>query len=350
MKKGGGRFGKATCLLAMLALWFPLGCGVKNNPVPPQHVVPNPVLDLKAEVTDQGAVLSWSYPRETVTGETVEEIEGFALCRAEIPVDSYCKTCPIPYSAVIEVPGGLLADGGKTASYEAKDLRPGNLYFFKVRSQSGWWRESKDSNEVSFLWQTPPLAPEGLTATAGDGRNSLQWQAVTRLRDGASLTVPVRYQLYRGVDNGSMAQLGGPLAATAYTDSEVENGRTYTYQVQAANTYAHGTVHSALSATVQAKPLDRTPPPVPAGVEGIRTEVGVKLYWDQIEFDDLAGYRIYRRAPGGEIVRVGEVFLPYTMFIDSKAPGGTLLYSVSAIDRRNPANESARSEEIVIEP
>jgi len=350
MNRFGGRFGKAIFSLAMLAFLSPAGCGFKDKPVPPQHVVPKAVLDLHVDLDERGATLSWSYPQRTVTGETVEAIDAFELYRAEIPASQYCKTCPIPYSAAIEVSGGSMApNSNKTATCEIRDLRPGNLYFFKVRSQSGWWRESQDSNEVSFFWQTPPMAPEGLTGVGGDGKNTLQWQPVRQLRDATPTTAPVQYQVYRSVDNGSFAKAGGPIAATSYVDTAVENGRTYAYQVQAISVYSQGSVGSALSAAAKANPLDRTPPPVPAGVVAVRTEVGVKIYWDHVEAADLAGYRVYRRVGTGAPVLAGEVLLPYNMFTDAKAPSGSPVYSVTSIDAQSPANESARSAETPVE-
>jgi uncharacterized protein len=351
MIRYGDRLRRTSLVLAVLALLPCGGCGFKDKPVPPQRVVPKAVLDLQAELDEQGATLSWTYPKETVTGGDVEEIEGFALYRAEVPVDSYCKTCPVPYDAPIAVPGGVMAPGGgRTATHEVKELRPGNLYFFKVRSKTGWWSESQDSNEVSFFWQIPPKTPEGLTSTGGDGENKLQWQAVSQLRDATPLTVPVRYQLYRNSDGGAFAKIGEPLAATVFIDTTVENGRTYSYKVQAVSTYNQGEVRSGMSAAVQANPLDRTAPPVPKGVAGIRSEVGVKVYWDQVKAADLAGYRVYRRSEGeGKAVFIGEVNLPYNIFVDSNAPKQPLFYSVSSIDAQSPANESTRSPEIRID-
>jgi uncharacterized protein len=266
-------------------------------------------------------------------------------------VNSYCSTCPVPYDSPIALPGGTVPpDSRKTVIHEVRNLRPGNLYFFKVRSKTGWWSESQDSNEISFLWQTPPMTPAGLTATSGDGQNTVQWQPVVLLRDATPATAPVRYQLYRGVDDGPLAKIGQPLAASAYTDSMVENDRVYAYQVQALSIYDQGTVNSGLSEVVQVKPLDRTAPPVPKGVEGISTEVGVKIYWNHVEAADLAGYRVYRRSEGeSKAVFIGEVNLPYNMYIDSNAAKGPLFYSVSSIDTRSPVNESTRSPEIRID-
>jgi hypothetical protein len=85
-------------------------------------------------------------------------------------------------------------------------------------------------------------------------------------------------------------------------------------------------------------------------VQGIRTDVGVKIFWEHVEAGDLAGYRVYRRAEGdSKATFVGVVKLPYNMFIDTKAPPKRLFfYAVSSIDTQNPANESAKSAEVKI--
>ena len=327
------------------------GCGFKDKPVPPSRVVPQVVTDLRYQLGENGAILNWTYPRKTVSGDVITEIASFVLYRADVPVESYCKTCPIPFTEPIPLPGGALPPGGaKTATYAASGLRPGTLYFFKIRSKTGWWTESQDSNVVSFLWQVPPMVPEGLTALSGDGRNTLKWQPATRLQDGTPMIAAVRYQIYRGAGDGAPVAIAAPVATAAYIDTGLENGKTYAYQVQAINTYEQGTVSGGLSAPVTATPVDRTAPPVPQGVQDIRTDVGIKIFWEHVEAADLAGYRVYRRVEGeNKTTLVGEVKLPYNLFIDTKAPPkAVLFYSVSSIDTQEPANESAKSSEVKV--
>jgi hypothetical protein len=351
MTRDCGRLKKTIFAQAALVLLLALGgCGYKDKPVPPYQLIPTPISDLRYQLDEKGATLFWSYPNKTVTGDRVDEVASFALYRADVSEDSYCKTCPIPFAEPLVLPGGVLpSGGGKTGSYAAGVMQPGHLYFFKIRSKTGWWIESKDSNTISFLWNTPPMAPEGLTALSGDGQNILRWNPVTRHQDATPISEPVRYQLYRGVDGGTLAKIGEPVAATEYTDTGVENGRSYAYQVQAVALSKQGTVLSGpMSAAANANPQDRTPPPIPSGVQSIRTDVGVKVFWEHVEASDLAGYRVYRRAEGEhKFTLVGEVKLPYNLFIDAKAPQkGPFFYAVSSIDTQNPANESAKSSEV----
>lgn len=327
------------------------GCGYKDKPVAPSQIVPKAINDLQYELNEKGVTLYWSYPRETMTGDKVLEVSSFDLYRAVVPVDEYCKTCPVPYQSPIDVPGGAMPDqGGRTASYQMTVLRPGNLYFFKVRSRTGWWSESEDSNMVSFLWNTPPMAPEGVTIQAGDGKNMLRWSPVNRHQDSSPISEQVRYQIHRSVDGGVFAKVGEPIAVTNFSDTQVENGRSYSYQVQTVSIYQEGAVAGGMSVAVDASPVDKTPPPAPSGVQGVKTDVGVKIFWNHAKAEDLAGYRIYRRAEGEDKGKlVGEVFLPYNLFIDKTAPQGVgLSYSVSSMDSRKPANESTRSPEVTI--
>lgn len=345
---GCGNRRVAFLLLGLLVASGLGGCGFKNAPVPPQRVVPAAIHDLRAELDEKGATLSWTYPKKTVTGGSLEEIGAFLLYRAEVQADSYCPTCPVPYTEWMTVSGGMLVPGeDRTATCEAGGLRPGHLYFFRVRSKAGLWIESQDSNEVTFFWQTPPATPDRVGAVGGNGGNVVQWQPVDASAAGPQ-SGTLRYQLYRGVDGGAMTKIGEPVAAPPYTDTAVESGRLYAYQVQAISTFTHGSVTSGLSGVAEARPPWALS--APGRVDGLRTEAGVKIFWDHAKEKELAGYRIYRRAAGGsEAALVGEVKLPYNMFIDAKAPNVPLLYSISSIDARNPSNESARSAEIWID-
>ncbi|MDX9834315.1 MAG: hypothetical protein RBT36_03775 [Desulfobulbus sp.] len=328
-----------------------IGCGYKDKPIAPSQIVPVAVTDLQYQLDEKGVTLYWSYPNKTVTGTKVVDIASFDLYRAVVAVDEHCETCPIPFASPIDVPGGALPDNGaRSTSYQMTVLRPGHLYFFKVRSRTGWWSESEDSNMVSFLWNTPPMAPEGLSVKAGDGRTVLAWQPVQRRQDASQLAETVTYQVLRSVDGGVFAKVGESVATTSYSDTQVENGRTYAYQVQAVSVFKQGQVAGGTSETVEATPLDLTPPPPPRNLQGIRTDVGVKVYWDQVEAGDLTGYRVYRRAAGADKSQlVGTVHLPYNLFVDKKAAENTqYFYSVTSIDGQNPANESARTPEVAV--
>ncbi len=85
---------------------------------------------------------------------------------------------------------------------------------------------------------TPPAAPTGLAATAGDGSVSLDW-ANNPEPDLASYTV------YRSTTSGSgYAVIASGLTSSAYTDDSVTNGTTYYYVVTAVDTSTNESAYS----------------------------------------------------------------------------------------------------------
>jgi hypothetical protein len=320
------------------------GCGYKTKPAAPQASTPRPVTDLSYELTGKGAILRWTYPKETITGEDLQGIDSFQLYRAELPEDEYCETCPIPFGKPLRLPGGILLDkSSRQGSWETGSLQAGRIYFFMLRSQSGWLAESADSNIISFSWQTPPAAPSGLTAEAGESQISLRWQPVTTRFDGSPLRSPVKYQLARSTEGGPFAQIGGQLMTPYYTDRAVQNGRKYAYRVQA----LAGAAGGGFSQTVAAGAVDRTPPEPPHNVKAVRTASSVKVYWERSTTQDTAGYRVYRRLGQGGPELLGEVMEPYNLFEDKNPPlkGSKVVYSASSFDQSSPPNESQRSAE-----
>ncbi|MES2476596.1 MAG: LamG-like jellyroll fold domain-containing protein [Verrucomicrobiota bacterium] len=113
-------------------------------------------------------------------------------------------------------------------------------------------------NTTEFLYSTPdvltpPAAPTGLIASAGNGSVSLNWADNTE-PDLASYTV------YRSTTNGSgHASIASGLTASAYTDNTATNGTTYYYVVKAVNPDGE----SPASAQASATPQGLNPPPTP---------------------------------------------------------------------------------------
>jgi hypothetical protein len=108
---------------------------------------------------------------------------------------------------------------------------------------------------------TPPAAPTGLTASAGDGQVSLDW-ADNGEADLAGYTV------YRSTTSGGgyAAVTGSLLGASAYTDTAVTNGTTYYYVVTASDTSAN---ESGFSTEASATPQGATGGPTTMHVASI---------------------------------------------------------------------------------
>ncbi|MDH3348148.1 MAG: hypothetical protein OEM02_08620 [Desulfobulbaceae bacterium] len=328
------------------------GCGYKSMPVPPEDMIPNPVVDLRYELSEKGVTLTWTYPTRTAAGHKLTEITSFDIYRAVVPLSSYCESCPIPFGNPMSFPGGILPeDEAKIAVYESTLLRPDHLYFFKIKSKIGWWAESTDSNIVSFVWSIPPRAPKSLQADAGDGIIELSWQPVVEKLDGRPLNQPVKYQVYKSLGGGAFVHVGEPISETTYTDNEVINGKRYFYKIQAMGVHERGMVGGGLTVDVTSVPVDLTPPKAPTGVHALRTAKSVKVFWDKVKTDDVKEYAIYRRAANDKKSKlIDRVNAPYTLFTDNKLPTdeNCLYYAVSAVDKSAAANESSLSLEVKV--
>lgn len=92
---------------------------------------------------------------------------------------------------------------------------------------------------------TPPAAPAGLTATAGNGTVSLDWS------DNSESDL-AGYKVYRSIISGSNYTLVSPLLNSSnYIDNDVVNGMTYYYVVTAIDKQSN---ESQISDEVLAKP------------------------------------------------------------------------------------------------
>lgn len=189
--------------------------------------------------------------------------------------------------------------------------------------------------------KTPPAAPTGLKASAGDAKVVLDWNNNTE-RD---LKV---YYVYRRVPNGTW---GGPKAqatSSAYTDTSAANGTRYEYRVRAVDTSYN---LSQPSSTVSATPVaaDRTPPAAPAFLTANAGDAKVALDWASNAEGDLAGYRVYRRNADGSWPTTALAAPSASDHTDLTVANGTgYAYRVTAVDK--VGNESAASSVVSATP
>ncbi len=319
------------------------GCGYKNDPVPPQAVVPMAIEDLRYEIGDGGVKLSWTYPIKTLKGGAIENISDFQLYQVGIPVKEYCDSCPIPFTKPKILPGGPSYDGEqrRIANFTTKGMKRGYKYFFKVTSRTSWLASSPDSNIVSFVYSMPPAAPTQLRGQTSASAVVLSWNPVTRLRNGGALLGPVRYQVLR---NG--VKIANPTAETQFYDKTIENGKNYHYTVQAVMSYAGESVSGEISTPVIIQSQDTVAPKTPENLRAVTTAKGIKVFWDPSNDNDLGEYRIYRRAANEKEYILLESIKPiYTLYSDNTADNNIrYYYIVTAVD--HAGNESSRPEAV----
>jgi fibronectin type 3 domain-containing protein len=234
--------------------------------------LPNVPTGLTASAGDSKVKLEWN----AVTGAT-----GYKVYRAGSSGGSYTQIW-----------------GGKEKSYTAAGLTNGKKYYFVVRAvnNSG---DSEKSNEVSATPLGSPDPPTMLTASAGDGRVTLNWNAV----DGA-----MDYKVYSaGLSGGPYTQISAG-RWTSYTVTGLTNGKIYYYVVKASNSGGD----SANSNQVSATPVAPGSAKAPTGLTAIAGNGLVTLNWNAVA--GATNYKVYQSTGGTyALISAGETGTNYTV-------------------------------------
>jgi hypothetical protein len=177
---------------------------------------------------------------------------------------------------------------------------------------------------------TPPSAPTGLTATAGNSQVALSWNASS----GAT-----SYNVYRSTSSGGEGStpIASGVTSTSYTNTGLTNGTTYYYKVAAVNTA--GT--SGQSTEASATPAGTVSiPPTPSGLTATAGNGQVSLSWQGSS--GATSYNVYRStSSGGEgstPVASGVTTTTYTN--TGLTNGTTYYYKVAAVNNAGTSGQS----------
>jgi len=217
---------------------------------------------------------------------------------------------------MINPPGTLSQNNSNTVNHTAVNARfvilgvSGNrnvsaINFYGNQNGAGVQQRVPESafetDPPEYPGNVPPNQVVGLSADAGNARVQLSWTAIPN----------VMYNIYR---NG---QLITTQMITSYTDANVTNDTSYTYQVSAVNAKGEG---------IKSTPITVTPKlpiiPVPADLKATAGNARVQLSWTAVS---NATYNIYRN---GQLIATQSG----TTYTDTGVTNGTTYtYTVSAI-------------------
>ncbi|HEY6644125.1 fibronectin type III domain-containing protein [Povalibacter sp.] len=214
-----------------------------------------------------------------------------------------------------------------STSYADASLVNATTYTYQVAAYDAAGNQSAQSASASATTPdgTPPSVPANLTGSAASGTQiNLSWSAST---DNVGVA---GYRLYRG--GAHIASSAG----TAYSDTTVVSGGSYSYTVAAYD--AAGNL-SGQSAARNVTTPDDVPPSNPAGLSATTASPSrINLSWSgssDTGGSGLAGYRVYRN--GSLIATPAATSLADT----GLSPSTGYSYSVAAYD--NASNSSGQS-------
>jgi hypothetical protein len=325
--------------------------------VAPERRIPAPVTELRASVEGRLILLDWTNPGHRADGTRMKDLTTVRVYRREEPGQSEPKPAMLSRGKVVgydeiaaiqmAAPAPARVDGGKVRWADSRGLTLGRRYVYVVTAVDAIGRQSLPWERLVVIFHPAPRPPGDLRATPGDREVLLTWSPPSGLIDGNPLPRPVAYRLLRAITPGTplLPISPFPLTATEFTDRQLDNERTYSYAVQAVRTDPAGNVWSEPSATVEATPVDLTPPAAPQNLVAVPSEAAVRLAWDPSPEEDVAGYLVYRAtSPSEAYTRLTPAAIPGRLFIDRTVErGATYRYVITAVDRAKRPNESARS-------
>src|SRR5216117_2453864 len=167
----------------------------------------------------------------------------------------------------------LVATIGNQLSYSDGGLTNGVTYYYQVSAVNnvGEGPKSNEASATPTAPATPPGAPQGLVATAGDVTVTLTWSAPSS-NGGSPIT---NYRIYRGTSSNGETLLATIGNVLTYTDTSVTNGVTYYYQVSAVNAAGEGPRSNEASATPSPPP----PPPPDFGISATPASLSLQIGW-----------------------------------------------------------------------
>ena len=218
---------------------------------------PDPIADLKTEMTRDAIVLTWTAPQRTLTG-AAPTIATYRIYRAESDAAQTDSTpSPTTPDVTSEQPAFAHVADIPEPPFRDSQIQFGKKYVYSVRSVAQYDHVSIDSADSNFASVTrldtfPPSAPEGLVAALIPAQDQspayfdLSW-SISPDNDVAG------YNIYRSEDprsEGALAtrnKLNPALLLTpAFRDMNVLPGRHYLYTVTAVNRAGNESPESAV--------------------------------------------------------------------------------------------------------
>lgn len=302
------------CALALSA------CGKKGNPTLKTFEKPPAVARVSALHTEEGLVVSWSYPqpnRAAVKGFYIEKAEG-QDCK-EFVNKGFLKS---DVSRFVDTEFGL-----------------GRTYCYRVRAYSLRDVIGDPSPVVRATPVALPAPPDQLTYTISGDTVEIRWVA----KDAGE---GVGFNIYKSAVKGEWPRSpvnSAPLKETVFKDA-ADAKRSIFYALR--SVVDNGTINEGpLSGALEISPASFVPSR-PSGLRFVAMPKEVHLQWNENPEPWVRGYRVYRKGEAEkEYTPLGDVINP--AFTDAAPLASKALYAVAAL---GPEQAGALSEPAAVAP
>ncbi len=309
--------------LALFAMCL-CGCGYMGEPLPPALNRPERVEDIAAVERGSNIHIQFTIPQVTTENLPLKQGSRDIELRIGPPppgtfsMEAWARTAD-------RVP--MVSDDKPKAyvMYPAAKY-VGKTVFVAVNVHGPSGGRSVGWSKLAAVHVVPEIpTPQAVALSDAPDAVQLEWHAAA----------PEFRVFRRAVPELDWMQLATS-AKPSYTDSTIEYGKTYEYEVQSVEKTEDTYAESELSEVKTIKPVDKFPPAVPSGVTAVPGTRSIELVWSRNTEKDFASYNVFR---DGMKIADG---LTAPAFSDRAAqPRVKVRYEVSAVD--TAGNESARS-------
>ncbi len=352
LKTQNSKLKTSVCISVALAIAL-IGCGKEGVPLPPEIRVAERTTDLTAFQEGDEAVLRWSYPAMTTSGQNLSDIEEIQVWRAALPLG---QEPPPPVSPqdrqmqrqLLEGQGEVLRALGPdeiaTATRGSAILLRDDLELWRrtvenpelfviwygVRTVCCRHRESELSNVVRLEPKEPPDPPADLGLEAGADGIDVRWSPaaetktlIERSADGAAWT----------------AVTDEPLDGDDWRDEEAAQGQAWSYRLRSVIALPGGDlVVGKPSQPSRVDHPDTYPPGAPSDVVCLPEGAQVRVRWRAVK--SAVAYSVSRQH-GRETADVLVDDHRSIEFIDQEPPLGELVYLITARDAAGNLSEKS---------
>jgi hypothetical protein len=311
-------------------------CGHRGDPLPPLRRTPPAPGEFRLAQRGEALELRAIAPTASVDGVVYERVTlEFLVADGLLDLEKRGRR-----REVAVAPGSRVAETLPLPS-------PGTTVRAAARAVAGRERGPRSLTQALVV-RAPLEAPRELTAALAEDGVALAWRGARPREPAAAETAPDGarggFLVYRRTGG---AEYAGPLPEEPldrrnHRDTTAPPGLLACYVVRAVAS-TDPLVESGPSNEACVTVRDIAAPAAPTGLAVLPRDTGLELLWGPGTEPDLGGYRVYRRAPGGERGMVAELPPGRASWLDEAAePGVAYLYEVTAFDAAG--NESPPTE------